>query len=78
MFNPLVDNLADLTTNELEKKIAELSKKYFLTGNPQVQSQISAILDMYKSEHMTRMAQEKLKNNQDNDDNSLDNLINIS
>ena len=41
MFNPLVDNLADLTTNELEKKIAELSKKYFLTGNPQVQSQIS-------------------------------------
>jgi len=77
MFNPLVDNLSDLSTNELEVKIAELSRKYFQTGNQQVQHQISAILEMYKAEHQTRLAKEKQKSLND-DDNSLDNLINIS
>ena len=47
-----------------------------MTQNPQVREQITAILDMYKVELEGRRAKPKI-NSQD-DDNSLDNLINIS
>ncbi len=47
-----------------------------MTQNPQVKEQITAILDMYKAEMEGRRAKPKI-NSQD-DDNSLDNLINIS
>tara|TARA_B100000780_G_scaffold278111_1_gene250586 strand:- start:298 stop:540 length:243 start_codon:yes stop_codon:yes gene_type:complete len=76
LFNPLVDSLADLSENELVDKINDLSRKYFMVNNPEVQYQISAILDMYNSEVASRQAI-AAKNNE-NDDKSLDNLINIS
>lgn len=75
-FNPLVDSLSDLSTGELTDKINELSRKYFMTNNPEVQNQIRAVLEMYNSEAATRQAKE-IENNQ-NGENSLDNLINIS
>jgi hypothetical protein len=40
--------------------------------------QISAILEMYKSEMRVRIAKGSQQQSQDNGDNSLDNLINIS
>ena len=36
MFNPLVDDFSNLSDNELELKISELSRKYFQTSNPSV------------------------------------------
>ena len=77
MFNPLVHDLSDLSVQELEDKTIELSKKFWQTQNLDVRSQITAILDMYREELKARRAKEKIKS-QDNDDNSLDNLINIS
>jgi len=77
MFNPLVDRIDDLTDTELENKINDLSKKYFMSKNPQVHSQIAAILDMYKEELRARRARAQLKQQNNNDD-DLDNLINIS
>jgi hypothetical protein len=77
MFNPLVHDLSDLSEQELEDKTIELSKKFWQTQNLDVRSQITAILDMYREELKARRAKEKIKS-QDNDDNSLDNLINIS
>jgi len=77
MFNPLVDKIESLSDAELETKINDLSKKFFMSKNPQVHSQISAILDMYKEELRCRRAKEQLKQQQNNDD-DLDNLINIS
>tara|TARA_B100000212_G_C27259748_1_gene483967 strand:+ start:683 stop:901 length:219 start_codon:yes stop_codon:yes gene_type:complete len=68
------DNLSDI---ELEEKILELNKKFWMTHNPQVKEQITAILDMYKAEMEGRRAKAKKINSQDGD-NSLDNLINIS
>ena len=41
MLHPYVDNLDNLSINELEDKVIELQRKYFLTNNPSVQSQIS-------------------------------------
>jgi len=58
-------------------KLLELNKKFWMTHNPQVKEQITAILDMYKAEMEGRRAKAKKINSQDGD-NSLDNLINIS
>ena len=75
-FNPLVDSLSDLSTSELTDKINELSRKYFMTKNPEVQYQIQAVLEMYNSEAATRQAKD-MENDQ-NGETILDNLINIS
>ena len=77
MFNPFVNDLNELSDQELENKTIELSKKYWQTQNPDVRVQIQTVLNMYREELKVRRAQEKVKN-QDNDNNSLDNLINIS
>ena len=79
MINPLIDSLDHFTLQELEDKIADLQRKYFLTRNPQVQVQLANVLDIYKIELQDRRIKElKRQQNQDNDENSLDNLINIS
>jgi len=75
-FNPLVQSFDLLSDNEIEEKILTLNKKFWMTQNPQVKEQITAILDMYKVEMEGRRAKPKI-NSQDGD-NSLDNLINIS
>ena len=78
MFNPLVDDISVLSDSELDQKITELSRKYFMSANPQVQMQISAILEMYKEEMRARRARQQLEQSQNNDNNGLDSLINIS
>ena len=78
MFNPLVDSFDALSNNEIEQNITSLSRKYFQTQNPSVQAQISSILEMYKSELRMRVAKQSQTQSQENGDNSLDNLINIS
>lgn len=76
-FNPLVDSFDDISTNDLEEKIVELQRKYFMTANLQVQQQISAILDMYIEEAKSRRAK-SMKKDLENPESGLDNLINIS
>lgn len=75
MFNPLVDSFDHLTDAEVEEKIRELSRKFFQSHNPQLQSQVAAILEMYREELRARMARQKLDVDTDSE---LDNLINIS
>jgi len=78
MFNPLVDSFDQLKDSEIEDKIVELQRKYFQAGaNPQLQQQVQAILEMYKLEMQQRRAK-SLQPSQENGNNSLDNLINIS
>lgn len=78
MFNPLLDNFDNLSDAEVENKISELSRKYFISRNPQVQQQISVILDMYKQEMRLRISKARLKDQEQNGENGLDSLINIS
>ena len=75
MFNPLVDDLTTLSDTELDSKISELGRKYWQSRNPQLQSQIASILEMYKQEAISRRSK---ASQQQNGDNSLDSLINIS
>lgn len=81
MFNPLVDSFQDLTDEQVEKSIRDLSRKYFQTRNPQLQQQIASILEMYKEEIRSRIARKQSgfgANNPENINPDLDNLINIS
>lgn len=78
--NPLINDLSHLSINEVEEKIIVLQRRYFQATNPSVQSQLLHYLNIYKEEMSTRRANEmqKQKQIQDGDENSLDNLINIS
>lgn len=77
MFNPLVDNFSNLTDSQLELKISELQKKYFMTHNNDVRQQIANILNMYKQESLSRMAKAREKDlARGNSD--LDGLINVN
>jgi len=78
MFNPLVDNFSELADSEIEEKITELGRKYWMTSNPQVQQQIATILDMYREEARARRASAYLKQQEQDGENGLDNLINVS
>jgi len=79
MFNPLIDSLDHFSIQELEEKITDLQRKYFMSRNPQVQVQITNVLDIYKIELQERRIKEHKKQlDQENSENSLDNLINIS
>lgn len=75
-MHPLITNLETLKMSELETTITELSKKYFLTNNPDLQFQIASIIDMYKIE-LDKKRRDEWKKVQDNRDKGLDKLINI-
>jgi hypothetical protein len=79
MINPLIDSLEHFTLRELEEKVTDLQRKYFMSRNPQVQVQISNVLDIYRLEQQDRRVKEMMRQqNDENGENSLDNLINIS
>lgn len=78
-MHPLIGNLSDLSDNEVEEKIFLLQRRYFQTHNPDVKSQIQLVLDTYKDEMQSRraIAAQRQKDQQDGE-NGLDSLINIS
>lgn len=77
MFNPLVDSFENLSDAELEETSRNLSRKYFQTQNPQLQQQISVMIDMYHQEMQARSARQAQKMSE-NSDTDLDSLINVS
>jgi hypothetical protein len=76
-MHPLVNNLDQLTESEIELKITDLQKRYFLTQNLELQNQISMVIDSYKIALEEKRIAFK-KQQQENGDSDLDNLINIS
>ena len=76
-MHPLVTDLGNMKDPELESKINELTRKYFMSYNPGVQAQIVSVLDSYKEEldRRKRLDYEKMMNTRDK---GLDKLINVS
>tara|TARA_E500000178_G_scaffold353177_1_gene418387 strand:+ start:7617 stop:7841 length:225 start_codon:yes stop_codon:yes gene_type:complete len=74
-MHPLIDDISSLSESELIEKVADLSKKYWQTTNPDLRTQVGTIIEMYKIELRVRQEKEK---NKEKDDNDLDNLIKIS
>ena len=75
-MNPFVDGASELSEAQLIDKIEDLSRKYFMTSNPQVREQMASILDMYKLEFEERKVRSQQR--QDDDKKDLDNLIKIN
>ena len=80
MFHPFQEDTSEMSVAQLHEKIADLTKKYFSTNNPQVKEQISTFLEYYKQEALIKEAKEKLdqEKNRKDGDLDLDKLINIS
>ena len=73
MLHPFSEDTSNLSINQLYDKIADLTKKYFQSNNPEVKQQMQQLLDMYKIELRERIQKEqRQKLNLD-----LDKLINI-
>jgi hypothetical protein len=79
-MHPLFENTQSLSDNEIEEKIMNLNRRYFQTSNPQLQQQITALLDDYKLEIETRRQKQRLEaqKQQENGESGLDNLIKVS
>lgn len=77
-MHPLVDNLEHLKDQDIHAKISDLTKKYFMTYNPDVQSQIANVLEEYKNELAARNAKVWQKQMENNSGKGLDKLININ
>lgn len=76
-MHPLVNDLSNKSDNEIEEAIINLQRKYMIASNPHVQQQITLVIDSYKIELEERRIAAK-KKEQENGNNDLDNLINIS
>ena len=78
-MHPLSPSLTGLSDQELDKKVQELTERYYqaLRFSPSIASQIVLLLDSYNSEKQNR-ALEKSKKAAENGDNSLNDLIKIN
>jgi hypothetical protein len=77
-MHPLAGNLEDLKDQDINNKISDLTKKFFMTHNPEVQGQIANLLDEYRNELGARNAKLWQKQMENNSGKGLDKLINIS
>jgi hypothetical protein len=77
MMHPLSEDFSQLKDAEIEERIQDLSKKYWLTQNSNVQRQITLFLDMYKTEMQYRR-QKQLNQLYQKRNKDLDNLINVN
>jgi len=76
-MHPFINDLDHLKDSEVEAKINDLSKKYWMTYNTEVRQQIVMVLDTYREELAKRrkVEYEKMMQSQGK---GLDKLINIS
>lgn len=74
--SPLTMDLKEFTDRQLEEKMSDLQRKYFMTQNPAIKQQIANFLDFYREEIRDRrtIAQKKLEEKQNN----LDSLIKVN
>jgi len=76
MIHPLSEDFSKLKDSEIESKISDLSKKYWLSQNPAVQRQLSLFLDLYNAELKDRRAKMWQQQYQKRDK-GLDDLIQV-
>jgi ribosomal protein L29 len=74
-MNPFIE-FNNITDNELESKINEITKKYFMTNNGDLKFQLSTALHMYKEELVNR--RQRVFQEQFDKKKGLDNLIKIN
>ena len=78
MIHPGITDLSHLTDPQVEEKLMQLNRYYFIADNPEVRQQILLAIDSYKLELEERRAAAKRKQQEDQGENPLDDLINVS
>ena len=78
MIHPHETELKNYTDAQLEQKLLKLNHMYFMTENQDMRQQMILLIDGYKLEIEARRAAARLKQEQDQGDNPLDDLINVS
>ena len=80
MINPLINDMESLSDAEIEQKLSDLQKKYFMANNEGIKLQISSTIEIFKEEAKARRerAYRKMNQNNNDDEEDLDSLINIS
>jgi hypothetical protein len=76
MFHPLQEDYSQLKDAEIESRVQDLSRKYFMANNPAVKQQIAVFIDIYKNELSVRRAKQ-LDQVYQKRDKDLDKLINV-
>jgi len=77
MMHPLVD-VSSLTDKELDERIQNLSKKYFMPMSGDLKIQVANLIHLYKNEvneRRNKVYETQIKNNKDK---GLDNLVNVN
>jgi hypothetical protein len=77
MFHPFEGDLSELKDNEVEDRLQDLTKKYFVAqrmGNSQMLTQISTFVTIYRQE-LSKRYRLKMQSQNDRD---LDQLINVN
>jgi hypothetical protein len=78
MYHPLVEDLKNVKDTDLENRITDLTKKYFIaarSGQGGLCAQILKVLDMLKEEQQSRYRKNLENLNKKNQ--GLDDLINV-
>lgn len=76
MFHPFEGDLDQFKDSEIEQKLQEITKKYFIAqrlGNRELLTQLSTFVNIYREELRKR----HLEKNKGDLDNDLDQLINV-
>ena len=76
-MHPLFEDTTELSDNDLEEKVTDLTKRYWQTSNPQAQQQITLLIDSYRLDLETRRSRQKLANEAINSQSELDKLIKV-
>jgi hypothetical protein len=76
-MHPLVGDLTNLKDSEIEAKVNDLTKKYFMTPNPGVKAQMAAVLDSL-NEELSRRRKASYDKAMAARNKDLDKLININ
>jgi hypothetical protein len=77
MFHPLQEDVTQLKDPELDQKVQEVTKKYFMAqrmGNHQLLTQLQTFVNIYREEQRRRLLTKSQGNKLDDD---LDQLINV-
>lgn len=77
MIHPLAEDFSQLKDAEVETRLQDLSKKYWMTNNPHVRQQMSVLIGLYREE-LSMRRQKVLQQQYQNRDKGLDKLINVS
>jgi hypothetical protein len=77
-MHPGITDLSQFSDLQLEEKLYKLNRYYFLTDNTSLRQQMLLVMDTYKVELEERRTAAKIKQQQENGDNDLDSLINVS